>query len=412
VVSASYDGTARLWDVDSGAELLAYSAHTGFVRDVAVHGGQAVTASADCTARVWDLATGRTVRTLAEHTDWLRCAAWSPDGAHVITSARDNTVRVWDIRTPAAARILRGHTDTVRTLAFGCGDGGLLVSGAVDGTARVWNYRSSDVAMCVLDGHGGAAITRVAVAPWRDICVTAGADGKVNVWGMQTGQLMRSFERHADWVSDIAITQDRQVASCSGDGTVMIWNVATGNVSATARPGRTVLCCAAVSDDETTSVVFGQQRCVMLRFACVCVRLWVWVYICIRIRGCIMVMAVLPTVVLCMYHDARAPHYILCSSFLCPAPPCDRTQRRHGSHGDALARNRASAAARQWHRPRAKRGGSNCRGCRGGRLVHEAWRMAQGALLGLSPYSAMQPLPPTHYRLLADASWPASRVGE
>ena len=56
IVTGSDDRTARVWDANTGAELLQLKGHDGSVLGVAVtaDGSRIVTGSSDTTARVWD----------------------------------------------------------------------------------------------------------------------------------------------------------------------------------------------------------------------------------------------------------------------------------------------------------------------------------------------------------------------
>jgi WD40 repeat protein len=60
-------------------------------------GGRAVSASWDGTVRVWDLATGRTLRALHEHTNLVRAVAVTPDGYRAVSASEDGTLRIWDL---------------------------------------------------------------------------------------------------------------------------------------------------------------------------------------------------------------------------------------------------------------------------------------------------------------------------
>src|SRR5262249_37310362 len=91
VVSASDDGTARVWDVRTGRAGGGPLRHGGpvvhaeFSRD----GRWVLTASRDGTARVWDAATGRPRTPPLAHGVPLVHAAFSPDGTRVATCGEE-----------------------------------------------------------------------------------------------------------------------------------------------------------------------------------------------------------------------------------------------------------------------------------------------------------------------------------
>lgn len=55
-----------------------------------------VTASHDGTARVWDAWTGECVATLIGHAGRLNAVACSSDGRRIVTVSDDQTARVWE----------------------------------------------------------------------------------------------------------------------------------------------------------------------------------------------------------------------------------------------------------------------------------------------------------------------------
>lgn len=101
-VSASHDGTARVWAV-SGETLLHLVGHTALVYQAAVHppSGLIATASEDNTARIWR--DGACVQTL-EHPGCVWDVAFLPSG-DLLTACSDGVARVW---TTAAERAAPG----------------------------------------------------------------------------------------------------------------------------------------------------------------------------------------------------------------------------------------------------------------------------------------------------------------
>ncbi len=63
VVSGSGDNTLKLWDLESGAELMTLAGHTSFVAAVALSsdGRRALSGSYDTTLKVWDVDAGEPV---------------------------------------------------------------------------------------------------------------------------------------------------------------------------------------------------------------------------------------------------------------------------------------------------------------------------------------------------------------
>src|SRR5262249_46589033 len=103
LVSGSGEGTLKVWDADTGKDLLTLKGLTGPVLCVAYSpdGNRIVSGSQDNTLKVWDADKGLEVRTLTGHTQWVTCVAFSPDGKRIVSGSQDRTLRVWDMDTYA-----------------------------------------------------------------------------------------------------------------------------------------------------------------------------------------------------------------------------------------------------------------------------------------------------------------------
>jgi WD40 repeat protein/tetratricopeptide (TPR) repeat protein len=108
LVTASADGTARVWDARSGNPFAPPLRHNGriYCAEFSPEGLRVVTASADHTARIWDARTGNPLSEPMRHNGHVYAAEFSRDGTTIITASEDKTGRIWDARPGQAAGAL------------------------------------------------------------------------------------------------------------------------------------------------------------------------------------------------------------------------------------------------------------------------------------------------------------------
>jgi WD40 repeat protein len=227
ILSGSVDNSARLWDIEKAGELGILRGHTGFVWGVAVtpDGKKAVTASWDGTARVWDLAERKEIARFRGHERDINVVALTPDGK-AITGSDDNTARVWDVATGAELKVLRGHTNWVYGAAV-TSDGKRAVTTSLDKTARVWNLETGETILQFLQHTN--FVNAVALTPDDSTVVTGSSDNTARIWDIKTGAERHVLKGHAGPVYGVAITPDgSKVLTASGDHTVRLWDLKTG----------------------------------------------------------------------------------------------------------------------------------------------------------------------------------------
>jgi WD40 repeat protein len=92
-VSGSYDGTLKVWDLETGGEIRTLQGHTGYVLSVAVtsDGRYAISGADDRTLKVWDLETGSSVATFSADGPLYACAV-APDNVTIVAGGATGRV--------------------------------------------------------------------------------------------------------------------------------------------------------------------------------------------------------------------------------------------------------------------------------------------------------------------------------
>jgi hypothetical protein len=232
VATASMSRIARTWDTATGIPRNTLKGHKDRIYGVAFSpdGTLVATASGDGTARTWDSSTGTLRATLTGHTAALRGVAFSPDGTLIATASDDMTARTWDSSTGTLRATLTGHTATLRGVAFSP-DGTLIATASADNTARIWDT-ATGTHRATLTGHKGPVYS-VAFSPHGTLIATASADNTARIWNTTTSELRTIFAGHDDWVQGVAFSPDGTlIATASFDKTARIWDAATGALRA------------------------------------------------------------------------------------------------------------------------------------------------------------------------------------
>ncbi|KJY42433.1 hypothetical protein VR41_07965 [Streptomyces sp. NRRL B-1568] len=107
VLTASGDGTARIWDPATGRQRSVLPAGEAFAAAFNPVQQQVATASRDGGVRLWNTADGADLLVTFQHPGALYAMAWRPDGDALLTGCEDGRVRLWEANVDTVFENLR-----------------------------------------------------------------------------------------------------------------------------------------------------------------------------------------------------------------------------------------------------------------------------------------------------------------
>jgi len=250
LASGDRDWTIRLWEVATGRQVWQVKGHEhqDSVRSLAFSPDERCLASGgrDGVIRLWEVTTGREIRQMREEERGLLqklvglgilCLAFSPDGRYLASTSNDETVRVWEVATGQVVRRLKGREIGWESVAFSP-DGQYLASGG-GFTIQLWEFATGQEMHLVRMEVGGfmdtlargkPRVRSVTFSPDGQYLAWGSGDGTVRLWDVATGQEVRQLEAKTTiGVSGIAFSPDgRYLAAAIFPATVQLWEVATG----------------------------------------------------------------------------------------------------------------------------------------------------------------------------------------
>ncbi|MCI0554731.1 MAG: hypothetical protein L0287_27605, partial [Anaerolineae bacterium] len=238
LATASHDKTAKVWDATSGKLLMTLSkeghgdgVYGGLfpgILDVtfSADGLRLASAGADGTVVIWDAITGKELLTLPGNGNGIVNLAFSPDGTQLITSSDggfgfDPTVTMWNLNTKQQVFTTANQPAFIFGLAFNK-DGSRFATGAGDGVLRIWDTKTGKE-LLTLPGHT-YTIADISFSADGKYIATAGFDGIAKLWDAETGKDLLTLTGHTDGISGVSFSPDgRRLATSSDDGTVRVY---------------------------------------------------------------------------------------------------------------------------------------------------------------------------------------------
>lgn len=244
IVSASRDGTAKIWNVETGVSVKKPMQHATRLTHVAISPDSTLvaTTSEDGIARLWNLSSGDSVHRPLRHNGSCHHAVFSPDGRFLLISSgtvgKSGTATLWDTKTGKMAVPPMSHQGHVRHAAFSPDGTVVATACGIDrsyahpgGRITLWDAATGTQVGAIMATNGTA--TRVRFDSDGHRLLSGSYSGDCAVWDTLSGTLLASPPVHTrgpmrEPIGDVVFSPDGQSFLTVAGRIVRLWDTKEG----------------------------------------------------------------------------------------------------------------------------------------------------------------------------------------
>ena len=208
LVTASLDGTARLWNLHDHRPRPGPVLRAGaplFGAEFSPDDSHVLTYDVGGSSRVWDAQTGRELAVMRYGRGFAVDSVFDPTGRKVAAVREDGAITIWRSNLGRRLAIVGGATDYVGDVAYAKA-GSLLVVSADDGTVRMIDSHTGRTIVVI---HGVShSLRTLNLSPDGRRVLLPEADFAVGIWSVTSGRRLITIHGHSDQINDASFSRD------------------------------------------------------------------------------------------------------------------------------------------------------------------------------------------------------------
>jgi WD40 repeat protein len=229
VVGENFEGI-HVIDLKENKELGSLAFASNAIFDIAYAEGKLIIATGSGKVLFVDLASLTVERELGYSTKSARCISVNQKSLEFAVGYSDHLIRIFDLKTLELKHELSGHTNSVFTIAYHPLLP-LLISAGRDAHIKAWEMQQNYQTKHSIPAHM-YAINHLYFSPNGHHFVTCSMDKSIKVWDAHEFKLLKVIDKvryagHGTSVNKLYWSQSEQLASCSDDRTITIWDLKT-----------------------------------------------------------------------------------------------------------------------------------------------------------------------------------------
>jgi len=182
ILAGDENGTIHLLDPATGARTRLAYGHRNIV-NILKHDHRRkriVSASYDGTIRIWRSSDMELEREIEAHAGAVEAVAWSPDDKQLVSAGgMGEEVKVWDVESGELVRTLPLRNLVVRSLAVSPSDGTVAIGG-LTGEIRLFSLAGEPLGL--IHAHGAVGVLALQFTPDGERLISSAEDRRVVIW--------------------------------------------------------------------------------------------------------------------------------------------------------------------------------------------------------------------------------------
>jgi serine/threonine protein kinase/WD40 repeat protein len=222
------------------------------------------------------------IRQFGGHPSEINCFVLTPDQELLIAGDRTGKLHIWDFAVGELRKSIRAHSGPIRRVIV-TEDGKFVITCSADQTLKMWNIKTWKQAT-QFNGHVDV-VSSVVQIPGRYEILSSSFDGTLIRWQMSLGNQLTRYgsiihgddgpdfqdidfnrvDRHLAWVRDVVIpAPGNRFVSAGNDGVLLVWDLDSGEVVDRLIGKAGVIMCLAVSPDGARVLAGGYKKVICL----------------------------------------------------------------------------------------------------------------------------------------------------
>jgi len=262
LISSSYDGIIKIWDLKTFECIKTLTEHKDFINKIIIKSinniDYLISCSEDKTIKIWNLQNFNFIKTLEGHTrnvnniiigsissfdsfnhkiiDNSKIIDKNTSIDYLISCSLDDTIKIWNLQTFECVATLHGHESTINKIMIkNINNIDYLISCSLDSTIKIWNLQTFECKVTLMRKRGNIEDILI----FNNILFSC-SQGEIIIWDLQTFEFKKILGNHCGQITNILTTNvnisdsdNNYLITSSYDKTIKIWDLQTFKCIAT-----------------------------------------------------------------------------------------------------------------------------------------------------------------------------------